>query len=71
VTDPTRALRITALAVCAIWVPIIVVWAHTPFTVTFDDAFYYFQIGKELRGMMPWISAGKQSVTDVSGGADA
>ena len=30
------------------WVPVIVLWAHTPFTVTFDDAFYYFQIGKEL-----------------------
>jgi hypothetical protein len=47
-SDPTRVLRITALAVCAVWVPVIVVWAHTPFTVTFDDAYYYFQIGKEL-----------------------
>ena len=28
------------------------------------------KVGKELRGMMPWISAGKQSVADVSGGAD-
>src|SRR3954451_12955801 len=28
------------------------------------------KVGKELRGMMPWISAGKQSVTDASGGAD-
>jgi ketol-acid reductoisomerase len=27
-------------------------------------------VGKELRGMMPWISAGKQKVADVSGGAD-
>lgn len=26
------------------------------------------KIGKELRAMMPWISAGKQSVADVSGG---
>ncbi|MCU1454539.1 MAG: Ketol-acid reductoisomerase, partial [Acidimicrobiales bacterium] len=26
------------------------------------------QVGKELRGMMPWISAGKRSVTEVSGG---
>jgi ketol-acid reductoisomerase len=25
-------------------------------------------VGKELRGMMPWISAGKRSVTEVSGG---
>jgi ketol-acid reductoisomerase len=28
------------------------------------------KVGKELRAMMPWISAGKQSVADVSGGAD-
>jgi len=26
------------------------------------------QVGAELRGMMPWISAGKESVQDVSGG---
>jgi ketol-acid reductoisomerase len=25
-------------------------------------------VGKELRSMMPWISAGKKSVTEVSGG---
>jgi len=25
-------------------------------------------VGQELRGMMPWISAGKQSVQDASGG---
>jgi len=25
-------------------------------------------VGKELRGMMPWISAGKKSVTESSGG---
>jgi ketol-acid reductoisomerase len=25
-------------------------------------------VGKELRGMMPWISAGKQSVQEASGG---
>ena len=26
------------------------------------------KVGAELRGMMPWISAGKQRVQDVSGG---
>jgi ketol-acid reductoisomerase len=25
-------------------------------------------VGEELRGMMPWISAGKQRVQDISGG---
>jgi len=28
------------------------------------------KVGKELRAMMPWISGGKQSVTEISGGAD-
>ena len=27
------------------------------------------QVGKELRSMMPWIAAGKQSVEEASGGA--
>ena len=26
------------------------------------------QVGKELRAMMPWITAGRQDVTDASGG---
>mgnify|MGYP006247906195 CR=1 FL=1 len=26
------------------------------------------KVGKELRAMMPWISAGKQSVAETSGG---
>ena len=26
------------------------------------------QVGEQLRGMMPWISAGKQRVQDISGG---
>jgi ketol-acid reductoisomerase len=26
------------------------------------------EVGKRLRGMMPWLSAGKQSVSEVSGG---
>ena len=26
------------------------------------------KVGSELRGMMPWISAGKQSVQDAAGG---
>ncbi len=26
------------------------------------------KVGADLRGMMPWISAGKQKVSEVSGG---
>ena len=46
--DPTRVLRITALAVCGAWLPVLIVWGAAPFTVTFDDAYYYFQIGREI-----------------------
>lgn len=46
--NPTRVLRITAVVVCAVWLPVLVVWGPAPFTVTFDDAFYYFQIGRQL-----------------------
>jgi hypothetical protein len=48
VDDPARVLRVSALVVCAVWVPVLIVWGPAPFTVTFDDAFYYFQIGHEL-----------------------
>jgi hypothetical protein len=48
VDDPTRALRITAVVVCAVWLPVLVVWGPAPFTLTFDDAYYYFQIGREI-----------------------
>ena len=36
------------MVVCAVWVPVLIVWGPAPFTLTFDDAFYYFQIGHEL-----------------------
>ena len=26
------------------------------------------EVGKRLRGMMPWLNSGKQSVSEVSGG---
>jgi hypothetical protein len=36
------------LVVCGAWLPVLVAWGPAPFTITFDDAYYYFQIGKEL-----------------------
>jgi hypothetical protein len=48
VDDPTRVLRITAVVTCAVWIPVLIVWGPAPFTITFDDAYYYFQIGREL-----------------------
>ena len=44
--------------------------ALIPWTLRRDDATKHpiEQVGKQLRGMMPWIAAGKQRVQDVSGG---
>lgn len=41
-------MRLTALAVGVVWLPILLVWGPAPFSVTFDDAYYYFQIGREI-----------------------
>jgi hypothetical protein len=37
-----------ALVVPIIWLPILLLWGDAPFTVTFDDAWYYFEIGRNL-----------------------
>lgn len=36
------------MGVCLAWLPVFVVWGPAPFALTFDDAYYYFQIGREL-----------------------
>lgn len=33
---------------CVAWLPVLVFWRPAPFTVTFDDAYYYFTIGRHL-----------------------
>lgn len=44
----SRALTIAALIVGAIWAPIILFWADAPFAITFDDAWYYFEIARNI-----------------------
>ncbi|MGZ4681536.1 MAG: hypothetical protein ACXV8G_03645 [Acidimicrobiales bacterium] len=46
--SPTRVLVGCALAVTAVWVAIVVVWREAPFALTFDDAFYYFGIARNV-----------------------
>ncbi len=43
-----RTLLAAAGVVCAIWAFIIVAWSETPFTLTFDDAYYYFEVAKNI-----------------------
>ncbi len=44
----TGKLRTTALVVCTGWALALLFWRPAPFTITFDDAYYYFAIGRNL-----------------------
>jgi len=44
----TGKLRTTALVVCTGWALVLLFWRPAPFTITFDDAYYYFAIGRNL-----------------------
>lgn len=37
-----------AILVGLVWLPILVLWGDAPFAVTFDDAWYYFEIGRNI-----------------------
>ncbi len=43
-----RILVVAPLVVGVIWLPIILLWGDAPFAVTFDDAWYYFEIGRNI-----------------------
>ncbi len=48
-TEPvTRALTIAAVAIVVAWLLLIAVWPDAPFTLTFDDAYYYFGIARNV-----------------------
>ena len=46
--DVTRLLRRVAIAVPLVWLPIVLLWSGSPFGLTFDDAFYYAEIARNL-----------------------
>ena len=43
-----RRLTIAAAVVSAGWFLFLVLWGEAPFTLTFDDAFYYFGIARNI-----------------------
>ena len=47
-SSPARALFAVAGAVTVVWLAIVVVWSAAPFALTFDDAFYYFGIARNV-----------------------
>jgi hypothetical protein len=44
----TAKLRTAALVACGGWALALLFWRPAPFSITFDDAFYYFTIGRNL-----------------------
>lgn len=47
-SDPRRLLRLAAVAVGLVWLPVYVLWGPAVFALTFDDAYYYFQIARNV-----------------------
>ena len=45
---PARVLIWTAVGVTAVWLAIVIFWRDAPFALTFDDAFYYFGIARNV-----------------------
>ncbi len=45
---PTKVLVLAAVGVAAVWLVIVVAWRDAPFALTFDDAFYYFGIARNV-----------------------
>ncbi|MGQ0617268.1 MAG: hypothetical protein ACT4PW_09790 [Acidimicrobiia bacterium] len=46
--DPRRLLHLAAVAVGLVWLPVYVLWGPAVFALTFDDAYYYFQIARNV-----------------------
>lgn len=51
-SDARRPLTLVAVGVCLAWLPVVVLWGPAPFTLTFDDAYYYFEIARNVAGGM-------------------
>ena len=45
---PERVLVYTAVAVMVVWLVVVLFWRDAPFALTFDDAFYYFGIARNV-----------------------
>jgi hypothetical protein len=51
VTQPragSRPFIIAAAAVCGAWAIVVTVWPDAPFALTFDDAYYYFEVARNI-----------------------
>lgn len=44
----TRRLTVASIGVAVTWAVLLLVWEEGPFALTFDDAFYYFDIARNL-----------------------
>jgi hypothetical protein len=48
--SPLLALTIAAVACAAVWIVVLALWTDGVFAFTFDDAFYYFGIARNVAG---------------------
>jgi hypothetical protein len=46
--DVRRALLVATAVIVGVWLVLIVFWHDAPFALTFDDAFYYLTIGRNM-----------------------
>jgi hypothetical protein len=47
-TEPTATVRRGAILVGCVWLPLVILWSGAPFALTFDDAYYYAEIARNL-----------------------
>lgn len=48
--DLARWLRIVTIITGVAWLPLVLGWGHLPHALTYDDAWYYFQIARNVAG---------------------
>ena len=46
--SPTRVLVPRRIGVTVVWLAVVLFWHDAPFALTFDDAFYYFGIARNV-----------------------
>lgn len=47
-TDDQRPLVVAGIGAAVAWVAVVLLWSDGPFALTFDDAWYYAEIGRHL-----------------------
>lgn len=46
--EPWQTMALAGIAAISLWIGLVASWGDAPFTLTFDDAYYFFEIGANL-----------------------